>query len=198
MTTETAPGRRERKKLEIRDRLYASALDLFVERGFEATTMDDIAERADVARATVFNHFPQKTAFLFEWGQRRRDRVAETMASEHVAELPAADRLRRYLSALAELNIASRRATVTLMDASVRIGGALRSPNLDLELAKFVDEGRRAGEFRSDVDSAQAGTLLAAGYFSSVLRWISSEPEPFDLPEYLDQVLTIILRGITA
>lgn len=37
---------------------------LFVEKGFDSTTMEDIAELADVARATVFNHFPRKSAFL--------------------------------------------------------------------------------------------------------------------------------------
>ncbi len=36
--------------------MFAAAVELFVERGFDATTMDDIADRADVARATVFNY----------------------------------------------------------------------------------------------------------------------------------------------
>ena len=56
--------------------------------------------------------------------------------------------------------------------------------------------GRDAGEFRSDVDAAQAGTLLAAGYFSAVLRWINTEPEPFDLPAYLNDLLDLVLRGL--
>jgi len=49
--------RRVRRRQEVRRRVYRAAVELFVERGFDATTMDDIAERADVARATVFNHF---------------------------------------------------------------------------------------------------------------------------------------------
>ncbi|WP_211768367.1 TetR/AcrR family transcriptional regulator [Kutzneria sp. CA-103260] len=189
-------GRRERRRLEIRDRLYTAAIELIVERGFEAATMDEIAERADVARATAFNHYPQKAAFLYEWGQRRRERVAEVMAAEQAEQLSAGERLRRYLGVLAELNTASRRATVTLMDASLRLGDALREPSLDLKLAELVDAGRAAGEFRSDVDSTQAGTLLAAAYFTAVLRWIGAEPEPFDLPKYLDGMLDMVLRGL--
>jgi len=150
----------------------------------------------DVARATAFNYFPQKTAFLYEWGQRRRERVEKVMGEEHAGELSAAGQLRRYLGVLAELNTASRRATVTLMDASVRLGDALRSPNLDLELADLIEAGRDAGEFRSDVDAVQAGTLLAAGYFSAVLRWINTEPEPFDLPAYLNDLLDLVLCGL--
>jgi AcrR family transcriptional regulator len=196
-TVQDKPGRRERRRLEIRDRLYTAAIDLIVERGFDATTMDEIAERADVARATAFNYFPQKIAFLHEWGERRRAHVAEVMAAEHAENRSAAERLRRYLAVLAELNTASRRATVTLMDASVRLGNALRLPNLDPKLTEFIEAGQRTGEFRPDVDATQAGTLLAAGYFSAVLRWISTEPEPFDLPRYLDDLLDLVLRGLT-
>jgi len=58
------------------------------------------------------------------------------------------------------------------------------------------EAGQRSGELRSDVDAAQAGTLRAARYFSAVLRWIRTEPEPFDLPSYLDDLLDLVLRGL--
>jgi len=195
--TAAAPSsRRERRRQEIRDRLFTCALDLFLTQGVDATTMDEIAARADTARATVFNHFPQKGAFLQEWGRRRRDQVVEIMAAEHAEDRPAADRLRRYLSVLAELNTASRPDTVTLMDAAVRIGGAIRFPFHDVEFAKIIEDGQRAGEFRAEADGAQAGMVLSAGYFAAVVHWIGSEPEPFDLPAYLNDLLDLILRGL--
>ena len=46
------------------------------------------------------------------------------------------------------------------------------------------------------MDAAQAGTLRAAEYFSAVLRWIRTEPEPFALPSYLDDLLDLVLRGL--
>jgi AcrR family transcriptional regulator len=58
------PGRRERKKREVRRRIYEAAFALFLEKGFDATTVDEIAERADVGKGTVFNYFPRKTSFL--------------------------------------------------------------------------------------------------------------------------------------
>jgi AcrR family transcriptional regulator len=64
--TEVTPDRRARRRAEGRPRVFQAAVELFVERGFDATTMDDIADRADVARATVFNYFQRKTAFLDE------------------------------------------------------------------------------------------------------------------------------------
>ncbi len=182
----------------MRERIYAAAVALFVEHGFTETTMDVIAERADVARATVFNHFPQKNAFLQEWGRHRRARVAEVLRAQQLQDRPVAEQLRRYLEEMAKINLAARRESVVLMDAAARYGGVLREPSLDVELAKLIERGKQTGEIRPDIDPAQAGAILAAGYFTSVLRWISTDPPPFSLPEELSGMLDIVLRGLLA
>ncbi|WP_327699156.1 TetR/AcrR family transcriptional regulator [Streptomyces sp. NBC_00459] len=194
----TGIGRRERKRQQVRDQLYGIAIDMFTRQGYEATTMDHIAERADVARATVFNHFTQKTGFLEEWGARRRARVLEILRQEHVEDLPVEDRLRRYVGELATLNIDSRAETAVLMEASARFGQLLRDPTPELALAGIIADGVSRDEVRPGVDPAEAGSLIAAGYFASVIRWAGAEPEPFDLRERLDGMLDIVLGGILA
>ncbi|NEA61046.1 TetR/AcrR family transcriptional regulator [Streptomyces sp. SID12488] len=198
VSTPAAPpaGRRERKRQQVRDRLYAAALHLFVAQGYEATTMDQIAETADVARATVFNHFSQKVGFLEEWGARRRALVNEILGSQHAEDLPVGDRLRRYLKEMADLNAASRAETTVLMDASARYGRLLQDPSLEIELARIVEQGQQLGEIRADVDCDQAGQLLAACYFTAILRWIREEPAPFDLHQRLTDALDIVLLGL--
>jgi AcrR family transcriptional regulator len=59
-------GRRERRKRELRGRIVAAARDLFEDRGFAATRVSEIAERADVAEKTFFNHFPTKQHVMRE------------------------------------------------------------------------------------------------------------------------------------
>jgi AcrR family transcriptional regulator len=58
-------GRRARKRRETRDRIADAAMKLFLDRGYEATTMDDVADAADVSRRSLFDYFPTKEDVLF-------------------------------------------------------------------------------------------------------------------------------------
>lgn len=192
----TAPDRRTRRREERRDEVYRTAVELFVERGYENTTMEDIADRADVARATVFNHFQRKSAFIDEWATRRRQRATTALRDEHLEDHPVDEVLSGYMRALAWINIATRVETVALMSAAVHFTNVLGNPALGHDLARYVELGQSRGEVRRDVDAGQAGILLAAGYFTNLTNWISVEPEPFDLGEQLQNLLAIVLRGI--
>ncbi len=58
-------GLRERKRLRTRATIVRAALELFAERGYEATTLVEIAEAAEIAPSTLYAYFPSKDAILF-------------------------------------------------------------------------------------------------------------------------------------
>jgi AcrR family transcriptional regulator len=65
------PNRRERRRLETRERIYRAALKIFAERGYLETTVEDITEAADVGKGTFFNYFLTKEHVLATYGEQR-------------------------------------------------------------------------------------------------------------------------------
>ncbi|MFD6162310.1 TetR/AcrR family transcriptional regulator [Nocardia sp. NPDC060256] len=81
----TEPGRRERKKAANRQAIADAAVKLFLERGYDAVGVREIADAADVSVATLFKHFPDgKEALVFDQDE---DREAALVAA--VRERPA-------------------------------------------------------------------------------------------------------------
>ena len=82
--TAAAPGLRQRKRQQTRERLTRVAMALFLDRGFEATTLDDIAAAADVSRRSFFHYFGSKEDVVFAW---QEDSIAALIAA--IAARPA-------------------------------------------------------------------------------------------------------------
>jgi AcrR family transcriptional regulator len=188
--------RRTRGRDRRRDALYTAAIGAFIEKGFDNTTMDDVAERADVARATVFNHFSRKTAFIDEWTARRRRSAFAAVRSRDLEGAPLPDVLALYFTELASISTANRVETVALMSAAVHSTNILGRPELAVELSRFVEQARKDGEIDAQTDAKRVGLLLASAYFAVLTAWIDEDPAPFDLTEELLAVLHILLAGV--
>lgn len=188
--------RRTRKRNERRDRVYAAAVELFVEQGFDATSMDEIALRSGVARTTVFNHFPRKALFLDEWARRRREAAARSLDAADPAGRSLRELLGGYLAALAALNVATRGETTALMEVALRNSNTLLGHDLGEELAELIAAG--GARLRPSADPTRVGRLLSLGYYSAVVRWIHVEPPPFDLAAELAALLDTVLDGALA
>jgi AcrR family transcriptional regulator len=91
-----SPGRRERKKAATRLALSNAALQLFLARGFDAVTVREIAEAADVSTTTLMKHFPTKEALVFD----RDDEIAHALVAavtDRPAKTSVLDALRGYI-----------------------------------------------------------------------------------------------------
>jgi len=188
--------RHARGRERRRNRVYDTALALFMEQGFDETTMEDIAERADVARTSVFNYFSKKTAFLDEWGTRRRQLAVEAIQSEHLEDKSASEFMKRYMAVLGELNANDRADCVVMMGASLKWNDVWTGSLLAPELSGVLEQARYKDQIRDEIDTQQAGLLLSVGYFASLATWIAVEPEPFDIREYLANLVDLILNGL--
>lgn len=192
-------GRRERNKQRVRARLYASALALFAEQGYDRTSVDEIAERADVARGTFFNYFQRKEDIISAWGEERRTTLLDSLTQAHVQDSHAIARLERCMTALAQINEEERKVTTAMLSAWVKAGRPLtEEPYVARIFADIVESGARCGDLAAGLVPERVGNLLRDVYFGALFRWSQRalDTEPGELDEELQTVLKLLLDGI--
>ncbi|QLE70590.1 TetR/AcrR family transcriptional regulator [Streptomyces rectiverticillatus] len=200
-TTDGAPlGRRERNKLKVRSRLYESALKLFTEKGYEQTSVDEIAEAADVARGTFFNHFQRKEDLISAWGEQRRTRLRAGLSASVTGRQECLRvALERCMRILADINEAERDVTRSMLMAWVKAGRPMQeAPYAGEIFAEVVEAARERGELPEGVNAYRVGCLLRDVYLGTLYRWSQAQGQDahLDLRTELHAVCTIILDGV--
>jgi AcrR family transcriptional regulator len=140
---------REQKKTQLRENLYAVSLKLVRDRGYEHTTVQQITERAGVAKGTFFNHFPSKEHVLAAWyRQLTLDALTEVRGAGHPtaegAILALMDNLTERVSKQAKLLEMKARNPSDLLSDEERA--------LDAELDSFFCEQLQVGKQRGELD----------------------------------------------
>ena len=194
----TSIGRRERKKLETRDRIVQCAVSLFASRGYESTTIEDIGECADVARATVFNYFARKEDLVLAWFELRRGDVAESMAEAREQEGGTPDRLRHGFRTIARLFEDDPETGRAMVRAWLLAGGPLLSPESETSqmFAIAIRSGQQAGDIRPDIDADRAGLVLFDAYLGVLYRWVNHKELRRSFEDELVGTLDLLLAGI--
>jgi AcrR family transcriptional regulator len=167
--------RRTRKRLATRQAISDTATRLFIERGFDAVTIGDIAEAADVGRMTVFNHFPRKEDMFFDKEDEAReamlvavrDRPAGTSGIAAIQQL--AHSLARGNSRALRFFEGSRRfvETIAASDALKARARAIRD-ELAGDLAATLAE--TAGRPHDDADAHLAAHLILATWGAAFIQ----------------------------
>jgi AcrR family transcriptional regulator len=161
-------GLRERKKLKTRAAIQKEAMRLFLEKGFDATTIEEIAEAVEISPSTFFNYFPSKEDVVFE---DDLDPLILTAFDALPAETHPVRRLRMAMQTVfAHLTPEQdriMRERMQLMAATPELRGAMLS-----QFASIVDQiahllaprvGRKRDDFAvHNIAGAVLGVLLSA------------------------------------
>jgi AcrR family transcriptional regulator len=216
-------GRRERKKIDTRRRIFRAAFELFSVKGFDATTVEEIADRADVGKGTVFNYFPQKTAFLIAAYQEWVEPMQEALGPLDSWRGSAQSQLARIFGFLAD-EATEHRAMARLIlfenmqQAHLRL--AMENPReprdppggappgdvlggepeavrlLESMIREVIRKAKGKAEVRPEVDDIQAASLIAAAGFHTLVRGVVRGDSSDEIKTAVGTKLDIIFSGL--
>lgn len=198
-TIEYPRGLRERQRMQREASIIEAAFVLIIEKGYEAMTMDDLAERVGISKPTLYNHFASKEAIAVRTLVELNERAVEAIRAID-SGLPPMERLgqvvrwmiRNRLSPVPAAFVRARPAILPLKTHPDYVAVAGR--RIDA-IAEIVEAAQEVGE----IDAAIPPKLLAQVIFNVVCT-----PEYDDLlargeatlSDVEETVLTVIFRGV--
>jgi AcrR family transcriptional regulator len=184
---------RERKKVRTRDAIVAAALELFADRGYDATTVEMIAEAAEVSPATVFRYFAGKDEIVFSERDRRLPRLAAALRDRPAAEsdLVAAGRALGQVFADPDAEARIRRQTQALASSVVLRGKAEEVLADWQETIRQALVARGPGD-RADPDARVRAALVMTGFRVALEDWLAGKHP--DLVQSIESTMRVVAR----
>ncbi|MFI2763623.1 TetR family transcriptional regulator [Streptomyces echinatus] len=195
--TSTAPlGLRERKKQKTRERVRREAYRLFTEQGYEATTVDQIADAAEISSSTFFRYFPTKEDVVIQ--DEYDPALAEAVRARPTGE-PIVDAilgsLKGSLGAMLQQDRESLllRTRLTLNDPALRARNVAEQERSERAMAEVIAE--RTGREATDLEVRCAAAALIAVFTTLVRHWVEGDGKE-DLAALYERHLPLLSRGL--
>lgn len=176
-TVRSTPRRRGRPGHDL-DAVLAAAVRLFNTRGYDATSMSDLAEALGITKSTLYHHVSGKEQLLAMAVDRAVDGLFEVAAQVQDLQGPATVRLQELIRS-SVLVLAERLEFVTLLlrvrgNTQVEQHALARRREFDALVTELVKQAQAEGGIRDGVDPATAARLLF-GMVNSLVEWYRPE-----------------------
>ena len=198
---------RARKKVKVRLALVTAALRLFDERGFDATTIDDIAAAADVSRRTFFRYFRAKEDAYLVDPERKLAIIQEELRTREPGE-PTLTEIRRAIAAIArdyasDAELIRLQYRVALKEPTLVAHGMVYQLRWEEALAEAVaaDLGVAVA---TDVRPRVVAHVTVGAFVAAVASWVAGgmQDDPVALAtstfDLVTPALTVLLEGPAA
>jgi AcrR family transcriptional regulator len=185
------------------DRLCDAALELFVKKGYRATTIDEIARRVRLTKGAVYYHFRSKADLL--------DTIVERVRNEYPCGIPEGDgpreKLVNFFHTQAKWAIERPTNLLLMILMSVEFKDTKSATKLKIDaiyadmsdaIAKIVDEGKELGVFSSPLSSRQLGAFYVAAHDGMMLEWYRGGRKLQKGVELVQALRTSMLSALSA
>jgi AcrR family transcriptional regulator len=197
LEAERVPARRGRPGHSL-DTLLDAAVALFNERGYEATSVDEVASRLGVTKSAIYHHVPSKVELLRLALDRALDALFAVTQETGATTGPAIDRLEYVVRGSVRV-LAAELPFVTLLlrlrgNTEIERTALQRRREFDRIVTGLVRAAEHEGDVRTDVDPAVISRLLF-GTVNSLSEWYRPGGD-LSADDLADAVVTITFSGL--
>ena len=169
-------SRREANKRKSRQKILKASRRLFKEKGYENTMIEDVANRAEISKATLYNYFPNKESLLVG----TMDDVAESFGKFIDGmdnSMTADEKIRKAMTFLVLDSIPFISVSRRILFLNSYSGSPMYGKINVVEewFAKLADKGKEEGLFKKDVDTREIVDQLVGLYLISQFQWADLE-----------------------
>ena len=200
----TEPGLRERKKAAQRQRIVDVTVELFRERGYEKTTVEEVVRRVEISQPTFYKYFRSKDDVLAHVGQSMLESWAAGVQEEHAtSDASAVETLRHLYERWAEMMIEDEALWRCIAQAGalnpIRLPEQKRAGEETTRgLARVIARGQARGELRSEEGAEDLADILASIQLGACFSWAADELRGRTLEDVLQSNLDFFLRATRA
>ncbi|MEO3794115.1 TetR/AcrR family transcriptional regulator [Nonomuraea sp. B10E15] len=189
---------RQRRRGHDPESVLSIAVSVFNERGYDGTSMEDLARALGVTKSAIYHHVPGKEQLLGRALDRALDGLSEMVADERAASGPAIERLEWVVRQSVRI-LVDRLPYVTLL---LRVRGNSRTEQVALErrrefdafISRLVKEAAAEGSIRPDLDPGLV-TRLLFGTVNSIADWYQPS-RGASSDDVADALLTMAFTGL--
>jgi AcrR family transcriptional regulator len=169
-------NRRERRRIETRERIYRAALRIFAQRGYLDTTVEDITEAADVGKGTFFNYFPTKEHVLATYGDERLAAIERALKKARAPHQSVRPVLKELATDLAGQSSESPDLLRSIFAAHLSCAPVREELQSRLQrgrrlLSEILAIGQERGEIRRDYSPADLARLTQLTLMGITIAW---------------------------
>lgn len=184
---------------DTRDRILDAALNIFANKGYHDTRMDEIVEASSTSKGSIYFHFPNKERLFLALVDQFADLIERRVREAVEQEAEGIARVRAALQACLETFGRYRRPAKIMLVQAVGLGSVFEKKRVDVNdrfanlIKEYLDEAIAIGDIAS-VDTEVVSYAWMGAIYGIVIRWVyTGEP---DSERILSALLPMLLKSV--
>jgi AcrR family transcriptional regulator len=182
------------RRASTRKAVLDAAQELFSKRGYDGTTVDEIAAAARVAKGTFYQHFEAKIDVLVALVRRQLEDLLREIEAALEAGHPPLEIGLLLVRGIAQWCEEQGSAAGELVLRSLQKQDSERAASTHAMLTRIFGAAQRAGQIRGDTPPILLALIVVGAMIPPMVHW-SRNPEPGQLGPWLGQVWNLVLEG---